>query len=360
MPTGVPEKPVVLVTGASGLIGTRVARDLSRDHQVVGLDIKPPHEGDGTMDFFEADLTSEGNIQDVLRQVRAKYGDRFASVIHLAAYYDFSGEPSPLYDELTVQGTRRLLQALPDCQAEQFIFSSTLLAMKPTEPGELLDESSPTQAEWEYPESKLRAEETIRQHRGAIPAVIARIAGVYDEHCRSLPISQQISRIYEKQLESHFFPGDMERGQAFIHLDDLVDFFRKTIERRHELPEYEVFLVAEPDVVSYGEMQDLIGEELHGKNWTTVRIPKVVAKAGAWVQDKAADEEHKPFIKPWMIDLADQHYAVDIRRARERLHWEPQRRLRTTLPRIIQHLKQDPEGWYSTNKLPKPDSLPKK
>ena len=34
------------------------------------------------------------------------------AVVHLAAYYDFSGEPSDLYERVTVQGTLRLLNGL--------------------------------------------------------------------------------------------------------------------------------------------------------------------------------------------------------------------------------------------------------
>lgn len=31
-------------------------------------------------------------------------------MIHLAAYFDLTGEPNPKYDEITVQGTERLLK----------------------------------------------------------------------------------------------------------------------------------------------------------------------------------------------------------------------------------------------------------
>jgi nucleoside-diphosphate-sugar epimerase len=82
-------------------------------------------------------------------------------VIHLAAYYDFSGEPSPLYRTLTVEGTRRLLRALQQFKVEQFVFSSTLLVMKPVEQDEVNTERSVTENEeemWDYPRSKIEAE----------------------------------------------------------------------------------------------------------------------------------------------------------------------------------------------------------
>jgi nucleoside-diphosphate-sugar epimerase len=168
-------------------------------------------------------------------------------------------------------------------------------------------------------------------------------------------ISQQIGRIHQKQFESYFFPGDADHGQAFVHLDDLVDAFVKTIERRGQLGDFEVLLIAEPDVMSYEELQDRIGELLHGREWPTIRIPKAVAKAGAWVKDKLASEDEPTFIKPWMVDLADQHYPVAIDRARGKLGWEPRRRLRSTIDEMVSRLKADPQRWYRENNLPPPD-----
>jgi hypothetical protein len=51
------------------------------------------------------------------------------------------------------------------------------------------------------------------------------------------------------------------------------------------------------------------------------RIP-ARAVAGAWVEDKIPGIED-PFIQSWMIDLADDHYELDISRARTLLGWEP-------------------------------------
>jgi nucleoside-diphosphate-sugar epimerase len=350
------DKPLVLLTGASGLIGTRVARALADRYGVVGLDVKPPLDEASLAGFIECDLTETESVAQSLQQVRDRHGQNVASVVHLAAYYDFSGEPSPLYDKLTVEGTRRLLMALQDFRVQQFIFSSSLLVMEPAEEGEKVTESSPVEGTWDYPQSKIEAEQVIRETRGGIPAVILRLAGVYDEDCHSVPISQQISRIHQKQLESYFFPGDADHGQAFVHLDDLVDAFVRTIERRGQLGDYEVLLIAEPDVMSYEELQDRIGELLHGQEWPTIRIPKAVAKAGAWVKDKLASEGEPTFIKPWMVDLADQHYPVAIDRARNKLGWNPEYRLRTTIDEMIARLKADPQRWYAENNLSTPDA----
>ena len=72
--------------------------------------------------------------------LRDHHGSRIATVVHLAAYYDFLGEPSPKYDQITIEGTRRLLLGLRDgFQVEQFIFSSTMLVHRPGEPGQFIN-----------------------------------------------------------------------------------------------------------------------------------------------------------------------------------------------------------------------------
>jgi hypothetical protein len=100
------------------------------------------------------------------------------------------------------------------------------------------------------------------------------------------------------------------------------------------------------DAVFGGEIDALI----HGEaNWEIREVPKALAKTGSWIEDEILDED--PFVKPWMIDFADDHYALDVTRARALLGWNPKHSLREALPRIIESLKADPQAWYRSNKL---------
>ena len=346
---------VIVVTGSSGLIGYAVSEGFAQagGAKVAGFDRPgmphPPPDADNV----PCDLTSDESVRDALAQVRRNYGQRITSVIHLAAYYDFSGEPSPLYDQITVGGTRRLLTALRQggFHVEQFVFSSTMLVHAPCEPGQHIHEDWPLLPKWDYPKSKVDTEQLIRAERGQTPAVFLRIAGVYDDRCHSIPVAHQIQRIYERQLTAGVFPGDTSTGQSFVHLDDLVDAIARVVDRRGRLPCETTLLIGEPEPLSYDELQRTLGWLIHREaEWETTRIPKAVAKAGAWVQDKIPGIE-EPFIKPWMIDMADDHYALDITRARKRLDWEPKRSLRETLPKMVDALKADPARFYRDNKL---------
>ena len=345
-------KGLIIVTGSSGFIGKAVCEAFLNDgFRVAGFDRPEAGSPPPGIEQIPCDVTSDQSVVAATARIRDTFGGRVASVLHLAAYYDFSGEPSSLYDEVTVHGTERLLRGIRQLQVEQFVFSSTMLVHAPCRPGEHIDESSPLDAKWDYPDSKLQTERLIATDRGVIPSVILRIAGVYTDRCESVPLAHQIQRIYERRLTSMVFPGDTSTGQSFVHLRDLVDAFRSVVTRRFQLPPETVMLVGEPDPLSYEELQRTLAKLIHGEDeWTTTQIPKAVAKAGAWVQNKIPGIE-EPFIKPWMIDLADDHYALNIARAGALLNWQPKRTLRETLPRMVEALKADPAAWYRENKL---------
>src|SRR5262249_45113247 len=166
--------------------------------------------------------------------------------------------------------------------------------------------------------------------------------------------AHQIQRVHQRWLTSHVFPGDTDHGQAFVHLDDLVAALWLVVERRTQLPAETVLLIGEPMTFSYDELQHALARLIHNeKDWDTQEIPKVVAKSRGWLQDHLRLME-EPFIKPWMIDMADDHYALDITRARTLLGWKPHHTVCETLPRMVTALKVDPEAWYREHKLEPP------
>lgn len=352
-------RPIVLITGATGNLGGSLAAALAADYRIAGLD-RDAQGGD--FPVFEADFTSDASLAGAMLQLRDAFGARLASVIHLVAFFDFSGEDDARYDSVNVEGTRRLLRALQGFEVQQFVYASTMLVHAPCDPGEHIDEQQPIDPRWAYPKSKAAAEAVIGAERKSIPSVILRLAGVYDEQTTVPTMAQQMARIYERDLTSHFYAGSMRVGQAMLHRDDLLDAVRRCVDRRATLPPASVMLIGERDAIGYDALQDRLGELMHGADdWRTLRLPKPVAAAGAWLQGKlepvvpdAIDAGETPFIKPFMVAMADDHYALDITRARELLGWEPRHRLKDELPRMVQALQQDPPAWYEANQVEPP------
>ncbi len=349
------ERPNVIVTGSSGMIGREICLRLAdAGYFVFAFDrvgMPEPPKGSFVRDV-EFDVTNYSNVRWAMEDVRKARGPELASVIHLAAYYDFSGEDSPMYEKVTVEGTDRILNHLQSFKMEQFIFSSTMLVHKPCQPGEHISEQWPLEGKWAYPQSKIKTEKLILDGHPQVNSVLLRIAGVYTDWAEQPTLAQQIKRIREKELESYLFPGNPQAGQSLVHLDDCVKAILAAVERRREIPPRTPMLIGEPDPPSYTELQEALGELIHGKEWATVQIPGWFARAGAWVQEKAAAVTGgEPFIRPFMVSLADDHYALNIARAGELLGWTPKHRLLDELPKIIAKLNADPETWYRRNKL---------
>lgn len=343
-------KEIVIVTGSCGRIGSNVVKRLGKKYHIVGFELLKAIYAASDEELVPVDLSSDESVAQAFNHIRDTYGTKIASVIHLAAYYSFDQQHSPLYEKITVEGTKRLLKALQGFEVDQFLFSSTMLVYAPCQPGQKMTEEWPVKPKWDYPLSKVRTEEAIKEMRGNMHSVILRIAGVYDDECHSIPISHQIQRIYEKQLESHLFSGDITHGASFLHMEDLLDAIELAVDKRKELPEELVLLIGEPETLSYDELQRTISRMLNGKEIKTYSIPKPIAQLGAWIECHIPFIE-KPFIKPWMIPLADDHYELDISRAKKVLGWEPHHSLRQTLPIMMDHLKKDPAHFYKINQL---------
>lgn len=347
----------ILITGSNGHIGTAVMQRLrERFDNVVGFDRHAPASLPPDCTRIPVDLTSDDSVREGLRILREHHGAKIAAVVHLAAYYDFLGKPSPKYEAVTVNGTARLLHGLRESfDVEQFLFASTMLVHQPAEPGQLINEDWPIGPTWAYPESKVKTEALIRAERGPIPAVLLRFAGVYDDVCHSPPLAHQIQRIYERHLASRLYSGETSHGQAYIHLDDVVDVIDQVIARRGQLPPEITILIGEPETLSYDELQHTFQQLIHHESWETHNVPGLIAKAGAWLQDHVPGQD--AFIKPWMIDRANDHYALDITRARTLLDWQPRHTLRKTLPKMVASLQADPLAWYREHGLELPSSL---
>lgn len=355
-------KPVVLMTGATGYLGSALAQALAADYQVVGLDRKPAHVPYAAS--IRCDLTSDESVEAALVEVRQRFGARIASVIHLAGYFDFSGKPNPLYDAVNVQGTRRLLEKLQTLEVEQFVYASTILVHAPTEPGMPIDEDAPMGPRWAYPESKLATEAVVEAAHGAMPYVILRIAGVYSADVQPPTLAHQTSWIYERQLKGRVFPGETSHGQSFVHIDDLTDAVVRVVDARATLPPDARLLIGEPTTLSYAAMQNRLGTLIHGEQWETGTMPKPIARMGARLQEKletvvpdSIDRGEKPFVKPFMVALADDHYEIDITRAKTLIGWSPRHALRDELATIVARLKDDPLAWYQRNRIPPPEWL---
>jgi UDP-glucose 4-epimerase len=112
---------VIMVSRSSGMMGSALIHKLAKKYHVVGFDHdgypNPPIEAE----CVGIELTGDARMDFAFKRVRYAYGNKISAVVHLAAYYNFLGEPSDLLYKVTVKGTVRLLKYLQDFEVEQLL-----------------------------------------------------------------------------------------------------------------------------------------------------------------------------------------------------------------------------------------------
>src|SRR5262249_19549922 len=154
----------VLVTGASGFVGSAVARALARRGDLVRVLMRPTSprtniEGEN----FEI---AEGDMRDRHAMVEAMEGVRY--VFHVAADYRLWARDPEEIVRNNLEGTRAVMEAARDTGVERIVYPSSVAALKPSH-GEAVDENSRHSLETvigAYKKSKLVAERLVEKMVG--------------------------------------------------------------------------------------------------------------------------------------------------------------------------------------------------
>jgi dihydroflavonol-4-reductase len=161
-----------LVTGATGFVGSHVARQLVAVGDAVRVLVRRSSNLavlDGlAVQSVEGDLRDGASLERAMRGVRRVY--------HVAADYRlWTPKPAEIY-ESNVEGTRRLLAAAHRAGVERIVYTSTVATIAVPRHGALPNEGTQaTVAEMigHYKRSKFLAEQVaVEAARGGVPVVI--------------------------------------------------------------------------------------------------------------------------------------------------------------------------------------------
>lgn len=205
------DSPRVLITGATGFIGQRLARRLASQGVSCRLSARRIAPAAGAMPADLGDLSA-------LRAACAGIETVFHCAGHAHAFTPAAGE-AVLHWRTNRDGTRNLLEAAAAAGVQRFVFLSSVKAM--AEPGEAcVDEDFPGLPESDYGRAKREAEALVlaagRQH--GMHVVVLRPAMVYGAGGRGN--LERMGRLVCRGL----FPPLPETGnrRALVHVDDLV------------------------------------------------------------------------------------------------------------------------------------------
>ena len=235
----------VLVTGAAGFVGSRLAKALlARGQRVVGLDNlndyyprvhKERHLSDllpsKDFVFVEGDLREAEGIAAVVREHRP------GAVAHLAAMaaVRYSVQHPLIYGQVNVQGTMNLLDAARQIGTPPVVLASTGSAYGASTPAPFNETAAADRPLAPYPASK-RAMELMAHsfhHLFKLPTTILRFFNVYGPHGRPDMMPWQWTQmILRGETLTLFNAGKLKRDWTYI--DDIVAGFVAALDRPFE------------------------------------------------------------------------------------------------------------------------------
>ena len=345
-------RQTVLITGASGFIGTELIARLGKKYYIIGIDKILHKDRDSSVLWYKADISDKKHLGEIFSEIKAKVSGRIDYVFHLAAYYDMLNEENKMYRETNENGTRYLLENLMDFNVNNFIFTSSTTAFKPTMGDDKLNEDSDLSSLIYYGKSKIAGEKIILEYKEKVRSTILRLSGVYSNDCRLVPLANQIAFIWRKGFGYKFLPGKGEGGISYVHIEDVLDAFEQTIFMFEEIPSGSIFILSEDEYVPIKNLYNQIFREIYGKKPYFIHLPKwlvcffvYIANLIHYILGKGI------FFKPWMISLADKKYQFDTYKAKKVVEWQPRFQLEEYMKVIIKNLKSNTHKWLATNNI---------
>ena len=262
-----------LVTGASGFLGSHVARLLAERGEHVRVLLRATSQTRLLEDL--AVERASGDLRDATSLAKALAGVRI--VYHVAADYRlWARDPREIY-ESNVQGTRNLLEAAKRANVEKFVYTSTVGTIAVPRHGALPDENTITSIQemiGAYKRSKWLAEQEARQAAASgLPVVIVNpTTPVGPGDAKPTPTGRIIVDFLNGRM-----PAYVDTGLNFVPVEDaaaghLLAAERGRIGERYILGGENLTLKQALEILS----------RVSGRRAPRVRVPHVLALAAGY------------------------------------------------------------------------------
>jgi nucleoside-diphosphate-sugar epimerase len=261
----------ILITGASGYIGYKLAMEAARRNYTVHILVRdmrspllPTHPN---IIKFKGDITDKASVMAAMMNCD--------KVIHAAAIAKLSAKDNTIFYSVNVEGTRNMLDAALALGVKKFVFTSSGAVIGPS--GKYpMSENDPRIAAFEndYEISKHWAEELVKEYcRRGLFAIIVVAPRVYGpgHDCNGNTMNVLLKNILSMRLA--FVPSYDNVVANYAFVDDVVTGHFLAMDKGLGGEKY----ILGGENLSYRSFFQLIKQNT-GKKIGLIRIPKLLLK----------------------------------------------------------------------------------
>ncbi|MEW6379720.1 MAG: NAD-dependent epimerase/dehydratase family protein [bacterium] len=312
-----PQLPRVLITGASGFLGTHLARRLVREgYPVRALVRKLSPLGELRnlgLEVFFGDIRDEDSLRTAIRGVEM--------IVHAAA--DTTGGAVDAAMETTVKGTRNVLRLAQEEAVRKVIYISSLSVYgytrlptcRPIREDDALEADPQNRGAYTY--TKLEAEKIVQQfiRETRLPIVILRPGTIYG------PGGPVLTPMIGYALPKNVILAIGRKGfeLPLVYIDNLLDAIVLSLEKENAAGK--VYNIVDEEQVS---KHVYIQRYLHkkGVHGHVVYLPYPLVYSLTFGLEFVSRIMHKdPFLTRYRLAASSKSCRFDISRARQDLGW---------------------------------------
>ncbi|GHT43915.1 NDP-sugar dehydratase or epimerase [Bacteroidia bacterium] len=263
-------KTKILITGASGFIGTNLLEYyVSQGKEVINVDFEKPRNSEHLPYWKNVDIRDYNLLEKTLIEFNPEY------IIHLAAQTDFDGKTLEYYDANYI-GTKNVLDAGKKCHnLKRLIFTSSQGVCK----GKIPDNDDEYIIVHPYGESKKQAELIVKNDK-IIPYewLIVRPTSIWGAWF-GVPYRNFFDLLITKR---YFHIGHQSGTKTYGYVGNTVYQLDELLFADKSIVQGKIFYLGDMPPYSIEEWANEIANELNIK---IRRCPLFVLKLAAWVGD---------------------------------------------------------------------------
>lgn len=305
---------MILVTGATGFLGSVLVRQLLAENEPVRILRRATSSLDLLADAADRVEHTVGDVTDAASVRTAMHGIEF--VYHTAAFVGFGGKKdAQQLHAVNVGGTANVVNAALAEGVRRLVLTSSQAALgRPETPVGVIDETaewSASKANTAYARSKHDAE--LEVHRGiaeGLDAVIVNPAVIFGPG----RAGENTMEIVEKVRRGRM-PAAPSGGTNVVDVEDVAAGHRAAMARGETGERY--FLGAEN--LRWKEILDTLAEAFGVADPRFVLPPGLALAAGTLAEAVAAVTRSRPTLTRETARISGRFYRYDNRKAREQL-----------------------------------------